>query len=274
MLHVDSLDLAPGLAGFFDLVLDVHEVRGVLLEVYFFGVEHVRGKEVLSWFEASLDDFDRVFSGQALLFFLLCLDEALHAVHVAALHELLHQHGSRLRGVDVLATSLILGDFHFAFRVVELLLQIVSVNLHADLLAVHLETVQQTHRILGLNGLFELNQDISFGPKSHMVTWDLNAVDGPMTLKVISDFCFVNVLHLVRVHQALDTNLAVLLLGDEVRLHFLLVVDDLLLGFGGLSGSVLGRLRSLNVDGLTHQLLAVAGQSHQNRFWGEEFNIC
>jgi len=144
--------------------------------------------------------------------------------------------------VDVLASGLILGNFHFALRVVKLLLQIVSMNLHAHLLAVHLESIQQTHRILRLNRLFELNQDVSFGPKSHVVTRDLDAVDRPMTLKVISDFCFVNVLHLVGVHQALDANLAVLLLGDEVSLNFLLIVDDLLLGLGSLSSSVLGRL--------------------------------
>ena len=126
------------------MILDVHEVRGVLLQVYFFGDEHVRSEEILSGFEASFDYFNGVFSGcQALLFFLLRLDYFLHAVHVAALHELLHEHRSRLRGVDVLATTgFVLGEFYFALGVVELLLQIVSVDLDAYLLAVHFEAVK------------------------------------------------------------------------------------------------------------------------------------
>jgi hypothetical protein len=149
--------LAPGLASFFDLILDVHEVGGVLLEIHFFGVKHVGREKVLGGLVASFDDFEWLFSGQVLLlFFLLRLDYLLHAVHVPALHELLHQHRSCLRRMDVLTTSLVLCYFSFALNIIELLLQILSVNLYAHLLPIHFEAIKQTHSILGLCGLFKL----------------------------------------------------------------------------------------------------------------------
>lgn len=274
LFDVNSFDLAPGLASLFHLILDVHKVGRILLEIHLFGVKHVGREQVLSGLQASFNDFERLLSGQALLLFcLLRRDYLVHAVHISALHELLHQHRSSLRRVDVLATNLIFSSFSFALHVVQLLLQIISVNLHANLLPVHFEAIKQTHRILGLCRLFKLYQDISFRPKSNMITWNLNALDGSMSLEVISYIWFLDVLHLVGVHQSLDANLAIFLLGDEVGLDLFLFIDYLLLGFCSLGSSILGRLWSLDVNGLSHQLLTVTGQSHQNRFWGEELHI-
>lgn len=157
MFDINSFDLAPGLASFFDLILDIHEVGGVLLKINFFGVKHVGREEVLSGLVASFDDLEWFFSGQALLFFLLLRrDYLLHASHVPALHELLHQHRSCLRRMDVLGTSIVLSSLGFALYIVELLLQVVCVDLNTNLLPVHFKAIEQTHRIFSLCRLLKL----------------------------------------------------------------------------------------------------------------------
>jgi len=140
---------------------------------------------------------------------------------------------------------------------VQLLLEVVIVDLDRNSISFDLETIKHLASITSFVGPAEINQDVSFCLLGDVISRDFNAVNDSIALEVLFDIILSDLTDLLLViDQTLNTDLAALFLLLGVVFLIVFLVDLLLLKFRGQSSPVLLGHRSLDAEGLPHELLA------------------
>lgn len=155
----------------------------------------------------------------------------------------------------------------FVLPRIKLLLQILAIDLHVDFSAVNFEPVKERNSVFGLLRSWKLDDSVALRSLWNVITRNLDRFNFAIPLEIIHNVWLIDMVHLLFIDQALNTNLTILFFvlliiltrfcgpyqcGSDATLPLL----HLLLEFGCLSRPILLGLRCLYHQSLSIKLLA------------------